>query len=227
MLHAGAVIELQILFDLRFALALGGLIDRELHALVAVRHHLRHQRRVFRADVFVIEMFEQPETHHVAIEIHPAIHLAPAHVADHVIDVLQARRAARRCRRLRRPGSPAEIRPDSRCARRKCEWYRRRSQWPRGEPRRFRRGVSPARAHCSRPGWLSRAMPAPRHPPRARYRERRLHDADMIGDRMIGPQRRSQHQTNFILHQDDRKPGRACRFQGRDTPPGEIRKPER
>src|SRR4051794_2458094 len=39
-LGAGATVVLEVLVDLRLALALGGLVERELHAPVAVRHDL-------------------------------------------------------------------------------------------------------------------------------------------------------------------------------------------
>ena len=122
----GPLIELQILFDLRFALALGRLVDRKLHALVAVRHHLRHQRRIFRADVVVVEVLVHAEAHHVAIEIHPAVHLAPADVAHHVVDILQAHGARHRDRRRRPPRSPAGRRRGNCAARRSCGWCRRK-----------------------------------------------------------------------------------------------------
>jgi hypothetical protein len=56
MLNAGAAVILQVLFDLGPALSGGRLVDRELDAAVPVRHHLRHQRRVLRPDVFIVEV---------------------------------------------------------------------------------------------------------------------------------------------------------------------------
>src|SRR5579862_7070901 len=97
-LHTGTVIILQVFLDLRFALALSRLVDGKFHALVAIAHHLRHQGRVLRADVLVVEMLEQAEAHHIAIEIHPAVHLVPTYVAHHVVDMFQPYRAAHRVR---------------------------------------------------------------------------------------------------------------------------------
>ena len=62
-LHAGAGIEIEILFDLRFLLAFGRLVDGELHVAVAVGHHLRHQRRVLGGDVLVVEVLVEREAH--------------------------------------------------------------------------------------------------------------------------------------------------------------------
>ena len=90
MLHSRPTVEIQVLFDLRLTLPFGRLIDRKLYALVAVGHYLGHQRRVLRTDVFVVEVLIQPEAHHIAIEIHPGVHGAPADIAHHMIDVLQA-----------------------------------------------------------------------------------------------------------------------------------------
>src|ERR671933_693016 len=47
-LGAGAAVELEVLVDLRLALALGRLVDRELDAPVAARDDLGHQRRARR-----------------------------------------------------------------------------------------------------------------------------------------------------------------------------------
>ena len=89
-LHAGALVEVEILFDLRLAASFGRLVDGELHVAVAVGHHLRHQRRVFRGDVFVVEVLVELEAHHVGVKLDPLIHGMPANVTHHVIDVLEA-----------------------------------------------------------------------------------------------------------------------------------------
>ena len=41
-LHARPAIEVDVLFDLGLFAALGGFVDRELDAAVAIAHHLRH-----------------------------------------------------------------------------------------------------------------------------------------------------------------------------------------
>ena len=86
----GPAIEVEILFDLRFLLAFGRLVDGELHVAVAVGHHLRHERGVFGGDVLVVEVLVEREAHDVGVEIDPLVHLVPAHVAHHVVDVEQA-----------------------------------------------------------------------------------------------------------------------------------------
>ena len=93
MLHAGSAIEIQVLFYLGFSLALRGLVDRKAYLLISVRHDFRHQRRVFGRDVLIIEMLKHAKTHNVSVEFNPAVHLSPAHVADHVIDIEKPGRA--------------------------------------------------------------------------------------------------------------------------------------
>ncbi len=44
------------------------------------------------ADVLVVEAHQLREAHHAGVEVHPLVHLAPAHVAHHVVDELQAHR---------------------------------------------------------------------------------------------------------------------------------------
>ena len=41
-LHARSAVEVDVLFDLGLFAALGGFVDRELDAAVAIAHHLRH-----------------------------------------------------------------------------------------------------------------------------------------------------------------------------------------
>ena len=94
----GAPVELEVLVDLRLALALGRLVDRELHAAVAVGDDLRHQRRVLRRDVLVGEVDHLGHPEDVLVELDPLVHVAELDVADDVVDREQAgvrRRAAR------------------------------------------------------------------------------------------------------------------------------------
>jgi len=46
-LHALAVVKLEIFLDLRFLFAFGRLVDREFHEAVSVAHDFAHERRVF------------------------------------------------------------------------------------------------------------------------------------------------------------------------------------
>src|SRR5205085_12387319 len=55
MLDTFAVVEVEILFDLRLLLAFGRLIDRELNKAVPVAHYLTHERRILRRDILVVE----------------------------------------------------------------------------------------------------------------------------------------------------------------------------
>ena len=90
MLHARPVVELQILLDLRLPPPLRRLIQGEFHPPVAVRHHLRHQRRVLGRDVFIVEVLIERKTHHGRVKVYPAVHLIPAHIADYVVNMQQA-----------------------------------------------------------------------------------------------------------------------------------------
>ena len=85
-LHAGAAVELEVLLDLALALALGRLVDRELDLPLAVRHHLRHERRVLGRDVLVREVRELREAEHPLVELDPLVHPAELDVADDVVD---------------------------------------------------------------------------------------------------------------------------------------------
>ena len=89
-LDARAAIKVEILLDLRFLLALRRLVDRKLHAVARVGHHLRAQRGVFGRDVLVVERDQLREAEDASVEVAPRVHLAPADVADAVIDELQA-----------------------------------------------------------------------------------------------------------------------------------------
>jgi len=89
-LVAGALIEVEVLLDLRFAAALGGLVDGEFDVAVAVGHDLGHEGGVLGGDVVVIEVLIETETHDVGVEVDPLVHRVPADVADTVIDVEEA-----------------------------------------------------------------------------------------------------------------------------------------
>ena len=93
MLHAGALVEVEVLLDLGLATALGGLVDGELDVAVAVGHDLGHEGGVFGGDVVVVEVLVEGEAHDVGVEVDPLVHGVPAHVADDVVDVQQADRA--------------------------------------------------------------------------------------------------------------------------------------
>ena len=89
-LDARTLVEVEVLFDLRFAAAFGGFIDGELDVAVAVGHHLGHQGGVLGGDVFVVEVLVEAEAHDVGVEVDPLVHGVPAYVADHVVDVDEA-----------------------------------------------------------------------------------------------------------------------------------------
>src|ERR1700722_286501 len=40
-------------------------------------------------DILLVEVFEHAETHHRAVKLHPAVHLAPADIAHHMVDILE------------------------------------------------------------------------------------------------------------------------------------------
>jgi len=93
-LHARAAVVLEVLVDLRLLLADGRLVQRELHAVVAVGDHLAHQRRVLGGDVVADELGQVGEPHDPVVEVHPVVHLAELHIADHMVE-----RDERRCLR--------------------------------------------------------------------------------------------------------------------------------
>ena len=101
-LRAGAAVELEVLLDLALALALGRLVDRELDLALAVRHHLRHQRRVLGRDVVVGEVDHLGHPEDALVVLDPVVHAAELDVADDVVDVRQAD-AALRVRRSTTP----------------------------------------------------------------------------------------------------------------------------
>ena len=106
MLNTFAVVELEVFLHLRFLLAFGRLVDRELYEPVSVAHHLAHERGVFGRDVLVVEGQDVAEAHHILVKFHPGVHLVPADVPDAMIDIEQA--GVRRIdSRLPISGSPA------------------------------------------------------------------------------------------------------------------------
>jgi hypothetical protein len=89
-LDAGALVEVEVLLDLRLAAAFGGLVDGELDVAVAVGHDLRHEGGVLGGDVVVVEVLIEREAHHFGVEVDPLVHGVPADVADDVVDVEEA-----------------------------------------------------------------------------------------------------------------------------------------
>ena len=90
MLHAFAIVEIEIFFDLRFLFPFGRLVDREFHKAVAVAHDLAHESGVFGRDILVVEGEDVAEAHHILVELDPRIHLVPSDVADTMIDIEQS-----------------------------------------------------------------------------------------------------------------------------------------
>src|SRR5690606_35051994 len=54
-LHAGAMVKVQVFFDLRLFSSFGRFVNGEFDVTAAVGHHFGHQGRVFRRDVFVVK----------------------------------------------------------------------------------------------------------------------------------------------------------------------------
>ena len=89
-LCSGTLIEIKVFLNLRTLVALRRLVDREFDAAVAIAHHLAHQGRVFGVYLLVIERKEVHKAHHILIPFDPGVHFAPAHVAHHMVDELEA-----------------------------------------------------------------------------------------------------------------------------------------
>ncbi len=109
------LVELDVLVDLALALALGGLVDRELDLALAVRHDLRHERRVLGLDLVVAEVEDVRHPEDALVELDPVVHLAELDVSDDVVDVREAEppgnsvRRRRYVPRLERPGVVAAV----------------------------------------------------------------------------------------------------------------------
>ena len=169
-------------------------------------------------------MLEHAEAHHVAVEVHPAVHLAPADVAHHVVDVLQPHRPRDRVFAFHGAEAGQEGAADSCGARRRCEWYRHRSRWRRCALRRARRADVSG----------SRTLRAPRcvvsrHAASASSTHSAISCTPSPCSRMCsamacsGRERRGQHEADLVLLPARRKRGRACRFPGRGRPPAASR----
>src|ERR1700694_5987284 len=63
MLHAGAAIEIQVFFNLRFAASLGRLVDGEFDASTAILHDFRHQGGILGTDGAIIKVNELGKDH--------------------------------------------------------------------------------------------------------------------------------------------------------------------
>src|SRR5262245_38097840 len=94
-LYAGSAVILQEFVDLRPAPALGRLVDRKLDPPPPIGDDLRHQRRVFGADVLVVKAGEDRKTHDLAVVVDPIAHLAFFDVGDDMIDRLEPDRMER------------------------------------------------------------------------------------------------------------------------------------
>ena len=90
MLHAGAAVEVDVLLNLGLLLALSRFVDGEFDPAVAVAHHLGHQSGVVRGNVLIVKRDELGEAHDAGVKLGPLVHLAPIHVAHHVVDEFQA-----------------------------------------------------------------------------------------------------------------------------------------
>src|SRR6185437_6999604 len=83
-------IVFEIFVDLRLLLADGWLVDRELDLAMAALHHLRHQRRIFRADRLIGEVDHLFEAEDILVELDPVVHLAQLDIAYDVVNRRQA-----------------------------------------------------------------------------------------------------------------------------------------
>src|SRR6478672_1540859 len=88
-LGAGAAVELEVLVDLALPLRDGRLVERELHAVVAVGDDLAHERRVVGGDVVTDELGHVHEAHDLVVEGDPLVHVAELDVADDVVEGLE------------------------------------------------------------------------------------------------------------------------------------------
>ena len=94
-LHARAPEELKVLVNLRLLLTGGGFVDGKLHASVAARHHLGHERGVFGGDVLVIKGEHVLKAQNILVPLHPHVHLAEFDIPDGVVHGLDANGVAR------------------------------------------------------------------------------------------------------------------------------------
>ena len=88
-LGTGPGVELEVLVDLRLLLGDRGLVEGELHAVVAVGDDLGHQGRVLGRDVVTDELGHVDEAHDPVVEGDPFVHLAELDVADDVVERLE------------------------------------------------------------------------------------------------------------------------------------------
>src|SRR6478736_1280070 len=88
-LGTGAAVELEVLVDLALLLGDGRLVERELHAVVAVGDDLAHERRVVGGDVVADELGHVHEAHDAVVEADPLVHVAELDVADDVVERLE------------------------------------------------------------------------------------------------------------------------------------------
>ncbi len=88
-LAAGAVVELEVLVDLRLLLRDRRLVERELHPVVAAGDHLAHEGGVLGGDVVADELGHVREAEHLVVEGDPLVHPAELDVADAVVDGLE------------------------------------------------------------------------------------------------------------------------------------------
>lgn len=81
-LHTGAAVVLDILLDLRLALAGCRLVDGHLDGLVVVRHHHRAQGAKLRVHLRVVDRPEAVELEALDVPVHIRLHLVVRLVAN-------------------------------------------------------------------------------------------------------------------------------------------------
>ena len=89
MLDAGAAVEIDVLLDLRFAHAVGWLVDGHLDLFVEVDHDDGAEGGVVGVDLFVIDGPEPMEVQHLFVPLSNRLHLAIRLVSDTMVDRTQ------------------------------------------------------------------------------------------------------------------------------------------
>lgn len=84
-LHAGAAVEIDVLFNLALFLAVGRLVDGHLDDVVGRAHDHAFERGVLGADVLIVHTPEAVEAEHALVVGAYVVHFVPVLVADAVV----------------------------------------------------------------------------------------------------------------------------------------------
>src|SRR5450755_1631989 len=93
MLHARTVVEVQVLFDLRFATASGWFVNGKLNTPTTILHNLGHERGVLRANSPIIKVDKLFEAQHAFKKCYPLVHLPQLDITHNMVDTSQSSRA--------------------------------------------------------------------------------------------------------------------------------------